>query len=229
MIFSVHLADIGFGSMRREPTADEVPGLRYAALTTPAPLGTTLPQPRLGELGMVAAWDGDGALDAFLANHRLGERLRNGWHVRLQPLRASGTWSALPELEGFREEGDDEEPVAVVTLGRLRLAHAIRFLRASAPAERAAVKAPGVLASTGLARPPRLVGTFSLWRTAATMRKYAYGETDQSHAAAVRAHNRKPFHRESIFARFRPYHSAGEWDGRDPLGDVTLPEQSSLA
>jgi hypothetical protein len=109
--------------------------------------------------------------------------------------------------------------VAVLTIGHLRLGRAAPFLRSSAPAERGAVRNPAVLASTALARPPHLVSTFSLWRSAAAMRDYAHDSTG-THQAAVRADRAKPFHHESAFIRFRPYASQGSWDGRDPLASV---------
>jgi len=222
MILSVHLANGGFGPPKRAPAPEDAPGLLYAETMSPADLGNRLPVPKPGRLGMVAAWEEDAALDAFLADHKLGRRVASGWHVRLRPLRASGSWSRLPALERCQEDGEDDEPVAVITLGRLRLSQGIRFLRTSRPAEKAALGAPGLLASTGMARPP-LVCTFSLWRSVAEMRDYAYGGAGESHVTAIREHQGKPFHKESIFARFQPYLSAGEWDGRDPLADVVLP------
>jgi hypothetical protein len=93
----------------------------------------------------------------------------------------------------------------------------VRFLQASAPAEAHAATDPAVLASTALARLP-VVATFSLWRTAAEMREYAYRGT--AHVAAMAAMRRYDFHSEYVFARFRPYGAQGTWDGREPLAAV---------
>lgn len=84
----------------------------------------------------------------------------------------------------------------------------------------------GLLAATGLARPPRFVATFSLWRTPAEMREYAVGRTPGSHLHAIRAHNRDPFHHESVFVRFRPYAAQGRWDGFNPLADASTADAS---
>jgi hypothetical protein len=224
MILSIHLADVGLGStlrsLARTPKPHEVPGLRYAATALTAPLGGGLRAPDLRRVGLIAAWDGDEALDDFLRAHPLAHRLRSGWHVRLEPLHAFGSWSALPELDDCDAEAADDEPVAVLTLGHLRKSQAVRFLRASRGAEKLAVADPAVLAATGLARPPGLFATFSLWRTVAAMRDYAQGRSGDGHLAASRAHKAKPFHSESVFARFRPYRSEGTWGGGDPLADV---------
>lgn len=93
---------------------------------------------------------------------------------------------------------------------------------ASTPAESEAVSHPALLASTALARPPRLVSTFSLWRSAAEMRDYAT-RAGGGHAAAVRNDGERPFHHESAFIRFRPYSSRGTWEGSDPLRGLLRP------
>jgi hypothetical protein len=228
VIASVHIADLGpraaFGVLRKRPAAAGVPGLRYRYLemAIAAPLGgSLLPAPDLGRVGLIAAWEHEDALERFLAQHPLAERLGGGWHVRLQPTRVSGAWSRLSGLLAAEQPMDDEEPAAVLTLGRLRLTRTLRFLRTSATAEGLAVRNPALLASTGLARPPRLVATFSLWRTTAAMRAYAYGDPDPGHLAAIRAHAARPFHHESAFLRFRPYAAHGSWDGREPLATAS--------
>jgi hypothetical protein len=224
MIVSVHLAEVGWrrapGLLRRRPSPADVPGMTYAepALGTPLRDGP-VPRPGPGRFALIAAWDDEGALDAFLADHPLAERLAGGWHVRLEPVRLYGSWAGMPGLPTRESRVDDEEPVAVLTLGRPRLGRAVPFLRTSAPAEKAAAGNPAVLASTALARPPHFVSTFSLWRTAAAMREYAHSG-DGAHQAAVKADRARPFHHESAFVRFRPYASEGSWDGKDPLASI---------
>jgi hypothetical protein len=214
VILSVHLADVGMRAapalLRRRPDPSRVPGLRYAELAVAAPLqGRLLPRPRPGRVGLIAAWDDDAALDGFLRAHPLAERLAGGWRVRLEPLRASGAWPPLPTLAGRERAVEDDEPVAVLTLGRLRFARALPFLRARAAAEAQLETDPAVTFSTGLARPPGFVATFSLWRTAREMRAYAYGGSGPEHRAAIDAHRANAFHHDSAFARFRPYAADG--------------------
>jgi hypothetical protein len=224
MIASFHIANVGprsLGLLRARPTTAKVQGLRYAEIAIAAPLsGRLLPAPRPGRFVLIAAWEHDEALDRFLAGHPLAARFEGGWHVRLQPTRVAGGWAKLPGLPEQEQPMDDEEPAAVLTLGRLRLTQTLRFLRASAAAEELAVGDPALLASTGFARPPSLVATFSLWRNTAAMRAYARGQADPRHAEAVRAHSAQPFHHESAFIRFRPYAAQGSWDGRDPLASA---------
>jgi hypothetical protein len=222
MVVSVHLADVGARAtpkvLRHKPRPADVPGLRYAETVGAAPLGDSLlPTPQTGRVGLIAAWEDDAAFEAFAARHPLARRLSSGWQVRLRPLHVYGSWPEMPGLSSEEIEVGEEEPVAVLTIGRLRLRRVWPFLKASAAAEGEAVANPAMLASTGLARPPRLVSTFSIWRDVGAMRDYARGHRDGAHPAATRAHRQNSFHHESAFIRFRPYASEGEWDGRDPL------------
>ncbi|MFP5389271.1 MAG: spheroidene monooxygenase [Thermoleophilia bacterium] len=225
MIVSVHIVDAGLSRMptapRHKPRSEATPGLLYAETTVTAPQdgGGRLPL-YPGRFGLIAAWEEDAALDDFLrGDHPLAGQLVSGWHSRLEPLRVSGAWPAIPGLPGRQLAVADDEPVAVLTLGRPRLTRLRPFLGSARPAEAEVVGAPGLLASIGLARPPRLVSTFSLWSSAAAMRDYSYPDGG-AHMAAVRADRERPFHHESAFIRFRPYASAGSWDGRDPLAAV---------
>ena len=110
---------------------------------------------------MIAAWGEDAAIDGFLAADPVGRELAAGWHVRMEPIRVTGSWAAMTGLPARPLPVHDEEPVAVLTLGRLRLGRALSFLRSAGRAEAEVLASPALLASTGLARPPHLVSTFS--------------------------------------------------------------------
>jgi hypothetical protein len=231
MIVSIHIADVGprasARALRKPPKPAQSPGLTYAETVTTVPLSQSLlPSPRLGRVGMIAAWEEDGALEDFHRAHPLAETFASGWEVRLQPLRVSGAWPQMPGLPTASLPVDDEEPVVVLTLGRLRLNRALSFLRSSARAEGEAIDDGALLASTGFGRPPHLVSTFSIWRSFAAMRDYAYAKGG-AHQAAVSSDREHSFHHRSAFVRFRPYASRGEWDGRDPLA-AQLPSGLNL-
>lgn len=231
MIASLHLADVGTRAalrLSRRLELAKVPGMRYAEIAITAPLSANLiSKPNLGRVALIATWEDESALEDFLARHTLAERLAHGWRVRLQPVRIFGRWPPLDGLVTQEQPMDDDEPAAALTIGRLRLSQALRFFRATAKAEALAIGEPSLSASTGLARPPALVGTFSLWKSTAAMRAYVEGKSRPAHSSAVQAHAAKPYHHESAFVRFRPYASEGEWDGRDPLAETPGPALGS--
>ena len=219
MILSVHLAHVGgraaLRALRSPLRPQEVPGLRWAEATAPLAIGHVPPRPLLTSTGLIAAWEDDAALDAFLTDHPRAAALAGGLAVRLAPLSASGSWAALPELADLRGSASPQEAVGVLTLGRLRLSQAARFVRATARAERTLLSEPALLLSVGLARPPFLA-TFSLWRDLAGMQDYAY-RAGGGHAEVSAAHHVEPFHSEAAFVRLRPTRSTGTWRGGSPL------------
>lgn len=214
MIASIHIADVGAAraarALRRTPRAATTPGLAYADVLLAARLGGgILPRPHPGRVALFAVWHDDEALDRFLAEEPLAALLSTGHAVRLAPLRASGDWSGLPALAATERPVRDDEPVAVITYGRLKPRRAAAFLRTSARAEAAVAADPALAYGTGLARPPRLVSTFSLWHTAGAMRDFAY--RGAGHTGTLAAAARRDFHSESTFLRFRPYAATGDW------------------
>lgn len=213
MIVSIDIAEVGprrgLGILARPPRPERVEGLRYAETVFTAPLGASRPEPSFGTVALIAAWDDDAARDRFDSSHPLAEELATGWQARMQPLRVFGSWPGLSGLPERPLPVEDEEPVVVLTLGRVKPWRVRPFLRASAPAERDVLAEPDLLASTGFGRLPDMVATFSLWRTAAGMRDYA-NRRDGSHRAAVAKDRERPFHRHSAFIRFRPYETRGQ-------------------
>jgi hypothetical protein len=226
VIASVHLADLSvrrtLAVLRRAPDPASTPGLRYAKVALAAPLRSSLlPAPDLRRPALVAFWDGDDALSRFLAEDREAAPFAQGWQVRLEPLRAFGSWPGLPSDLPASRAIDYDGPTVVLTLGRLRITQALRFLRASAKAEGAVLAAPGLIWATGLGRPP-LVATCSLWESSHAASTYAYGPIDTAHQNAITTDRARPFHHESAFIRFRPYGSNGRLDRKNRLPENAL-------
>ncbi len=228
-VVSLHIADVGVGAglglLINRLAPGGVRGLRHVDVGAAAALSPSFrPKPTLGRIGLIGFWDDDRALERFVAEDRIAERFRGGWQARLEPLRRYGSWPGLDENISEARHTSYDGPTVVLTLGRLRLTQARRFLRASAKAEEAAIAAPGLVWATGLARPP-FVCTCSVWESARMAAAYAYGSADRGHPDAIDADAAKPFHKQSAFVRFRPYHVEGLLSGPNPLceGAVVLP------
>lgn len=225
MLATVHLADVGPGAALRtvlRPGLSDVAGLRWGQVALLAPLAMSGP-PSVRRVGLLAFWDDEEAVDAFVDTHAVGRRLAGGFHARLRPLRAYGAWPGLPPEVPHTRAVPHEGPVVVLTLGRLRLSQAVRFLRASRPAERAAVEHDGMVWGTAGVRLP-FVATVSVWRDTKAAVAYAYGQRHPEHSQAIGAQQRKDFHKQSAFIRFAPLRVEGALDGRNPLssGEIAV-------
>ncbi|MHB8671730.1 MAG: spheroidene monooxygenase, partial [Acidimicrobiales bacterium] len=208
-------------ALRKVPEPGSIEGLRHASVGIAAPFSKHRKPPMLVRVGLVSLWDDDAALDRFQAQHPLAKRLGDGFVVRLEPLRAYGTWPGLPADVPSGRSVDHDGPAVVLTLARLRLTQAVRFFRTSGKAEAKVAAAPGLIWATALARPPFLA-TCSLWDDTRSLSTYAYGHSDPRHSDAIAAQAKRDFFHESAFIRFRPYGVHGSLDGRNPLREQAL-------
>src|SRR3954451_1250350 len=226
MIATVDVARIGVRStlrtFRRRPAPSDIPGLRWLDVAAAVPLASNRP-PGLRRAVLLAMWDDESSAAAFADTHPLAERFADGgFHAVLRPLRAFGTWPGLPDdVPGTRVTRHDG-PVIVTTLGRLRLSQTLRFLRASRPAERAAVDADGFVWGTAAARPP-FVATVSAWLNDEAAAAYAYADAHAGHPQAIAMQRRKDFHHESAFVRYAVISTSGTLPGGGPLDGTVQP------
>jgi hypothetical protein len=209
---------------RRRAELESMPGLGAAHLFftfDSSALTGGRPTPR--RWALLCGWNEDEALDEALVASPvlegfLDEALES-WYVRLEPVRVvDGSWRGWrPSTEGVRPLADDE-PVIVMTYGRLKRRHIPAFLRANRRALAQAMRHPGMLSWLGLSDAVPVASTFSVWRSIADVQRYAYGPGD--HQPVARHSKAVPWADDYFFARFRPLTSTGTWDGHDPVADA---------
>ena len=224
-LFTFHLAKTKLGTtvsaLCRPPTGQEVPGLTHAECMTRMTLGAPILSParmQLHHLTMFAAWESHDAIDAFLANTRLGRALATGWHVRMAFQRRWGYVNAFAGLVESVGDQDPAAPVVAVTLARMKLSQVPRFIQWGKPVEELVRDHPGTTLAIAAMRLPRTVSTFSVWTSQRAMVDMVRGHSavprPERHAAAMAERQRKDFHFEFTTLRFRPIAEYGHWDGR---------------
>jgi hypothetical protein len=191
------------------------PGLRFAKL-----LGTgdgrtfTVADADPHHWGLLAAWDSAAAADAIEGSPMIGawdrrstERLR----ITMIPIASKGRWAGRTPF-GDPEPRPHHGPVAAITRARLRPAQAMAFWRAVPPVSAALQSSPGLDLALGIGEAPvGLQGTFSLWRTAADLDRFAYRDPD--HREVIRRTHETGWYAEELFARFAVVSADGSFAG----------------
>jgi heme-degrading monooxygenase HmoA len=137
------------------------------------------------------------------------------WRVELRPLSSRGRWSRRAPF-GDPVPQPVSGPVAAVTRARIRPARTAAFWSAVPSVTSELRAADGLLADVGIGEAPiGLQGTFSLWRSADDLSRFAHGTP--AHRAAIRRTPEEGWYAEELFARFAVLDGSGTVDGRDPL------------
>lgn len=220
-LHSFHLAHLPFwraaAALVKPPKAA---GLRHMEVLSGMQLGAAVISPRRMQMRRVAVfaeWEDEASLTEFLAEHPYGQRLAEGWHVRLKFLRRWGSVRELAHLPEVAEPSAPGEAVVAVTLARMRLFELPRFIRWGRPVERQVRDHPATTLAVAAIRLPRTVSTFSVWTSTRAMTGMVFGRDDgdaaRRHAAAMTERERRDFHHEFTTLRFRPMSEHGAWDG----------------
>ena len=118
----------------------------------------------------------------------------------------------MPTKRNVEHDG----PVLVLTLAKTKFSRFIPFFRASQPAEKAVVKAPGNVFSSAVLRPP-FISSVSLWESSDAAMDYAFSGHQAGHPEAIAAGRVKPFHHQQAFIRLAIDEIRGSLSGHNPL------------
>lgn len=197
-----------------------VRGLRFWKLLGTG-VGFSL-QPDFDCYGMLAVWESAEDADVFFAASPLmakfRERAAEIWTVRMTTVQAHGSWSGtnpfLPAASAL-----SHGPLIVLTRATIRWSRLRAFWSSAPAANHSLAGVPGLLLTVGVGEAPVVrQATFSVWRSEADMRAFAY--RTPVHAEVIRRTREECWYAEDLFARFAPIASVGTWGGCDPFSET---------
>ena len=174
---------------------------------------------------MLACWEDESALDRFLADHPTGQEFAEGWHVRMELVRAAGVWPGIEDdvvAEAGNKATDMTGPSVAITIGTAYLRSAVAFTKVNNGLEEQFLDTASGRWGTLMSNlPQRLVATLTIWDSADDA--FDYVKTD-AHGAAVAEHydpakdpTGHTFVTGGGFFGFRPLSTSGSVGGKNPL------------
>ncbi len=169
---------------------------------------------------LLAVWDDKAAAQRFFADNdrfRLfTERSHEHWTLYLSCYQAHGYWSGEQPFVFTASAPEPNQPVAVLTRATINPRRLRSFWRQALRINQQFAQHTDCWLSLGVGEWPVVQqATFSLWKSADSMKQFAYG--NDLHRQAVRNTKQHHWFTEDLFARFVPVGSVGSWRGGDPL------------
>jgi len=233
MLFTAHLFDTNPLTALRRSAPKPGAGLLQARNAVAAPFTHGMvPRPQLGREVILASWEDEHAVDRFLENDPLGQAMAQGWHVRLELVRAVGMFPGLDvDLKGIAGDKEDSMtgPSVAFTLGHAYLKTMPQFLKVNKGLERQFLKTPDAIWGTAMTNlRTRFVSTLTFWESLDAATNYM---KSGAHGAAVRNHydpQKDPTGHNFVtgggFLGFRPLSISGSVGGSNPVSESLLEE-----
>jgi hypothetical protein len=191
-----------FWHMARDPRAlAGVPGLTFhKSLGTGAGKRFTAADADVRQWALLTCWNAhaEDSIPVWSAWERMAVS-----HTRfaMSTIASHGQWSGREPFPADPDSRTWQGPVAAITRARVRTSRWREFQRAVPPVAGILDDCPGLLFRIGIGEAPiGLQGTFSVWESAADLKRFAYG-TDV-HREVIEQTHRRDWYSEDLFARF---------------------------
>lgn len=192
-----------------------VNGLSFYKLMGSGKNGGFNPFPDWSVYALLQVWDDELAANNFFESHPLTEQYRSKateiWTLFLKNIAAHGTWNSKKPFKPT-ENVNRDIPIAVLTRATIKWNWLIAFWRYVPTSQRSLKQNEGLEFSIGVGEVPIVqMATFSLWKDAASLKKFAYQSPE--HRKAIEKTRTNNWYKEELFSRFQVFKSVGNWNG----------------
>ena len=140
---------------------------------------------------------------------RWRKRSTSEFRAVLSPLSSHGLWAKQNPFDFTAPLSNPDAQIAAITRARIKWRKNFRFWGAVPPVVTDLHNSPGLITAIGIGEAPiGLQGTFSLWKSAAALRDFAY--KGQAHQVAIKQTESIGWYSEELFARFEVLELRGE-------------------
>jgi hypothetical protein len=211
---------------------NRIPGLLFYKLMGSGHGNGFSIRPDLSTFALLCSWSDEEAaqqgLHASSILNRFKKQADEHWTIYMHTLASHGKWDGMAPF-GLSGPGQSEDGIiAVLTRASLHYKHLIDFWKHVPAVSQAIAGNPHLLFTKGIGEFPLIhQATFSLWTSQQDMMAFAY--QNPFHTEVIRKTREMGWYKEELFARFKPFHSEGSWQGQDLLSTYLSPQINEKA
>ena len=143
--------------------------------------------------------------------------------IYMKTIQAHGFWTGLEPFGKGTGIMLEDSYIAVITRATIKLKRLYDFWHYVPTSQKPLKNAAGLIYTKGIGEiPVKQMATFSLWKDAGSLRKFAY--QSHEHQKAIQMTRCLEWYSEELFARFHPYAITGSWEGGSLLPGVEIIE-----
>lgn len=176
--------------------------------------------PDLSVSCLLQVWETEADADAFFKDSELMKqypaRTEEIWTIYMKNTSSRGEWSKQTPFEVHSNIDKNNTFLCAITRATIKARYLYHFW-SHVPAARKPIHkdTKGMVFSKGIGEVPIFqMATFSIWESPQDLRAYSHGE---GHYEAIQIVQKTGCFKESLFARFQPYKTVGNWSGVVPF------------
>jgi hypothetical protein len=159
---------------------------------------------------------------------QFNKRSDEHWTIYMHTLVSHGRWSGMAPFGLGSLPQDSGGLIAVLTRASLHYKHLLKFWKHVPSVSQAIQDNQGLIFTKGIGELPLVhQATFSLWTSQQEMMAFAY--QNPYHTQVIRKTRELGWYKEELFARFKPFHAEGSWQGKDLLAAYLSPQLDDKA
>lgn len=176
------------------------------------------PWPDWSVYSLIQTWENEKSANLFFSKSDLIKKYRHYtqeiWTLYMRNIKAHGAWSGKNPFEKSDQLDEKNGLVSVVTRATIKPTMLRKFWRYVPTSQKPLIDHDGLLFTKGIGEAPIVqMATFSLWKNAESLKKFAYSSPE--HQKAIQKTRKLNWYKEELFARFQPYKSVGQWKDLD--------------
>ncbi len=173
--------------------------------------GTFDIHPDFGQWAFLGVWESEASFYEFYNNSYIKRYIdkfsSTSYSIFLSPIQSHGKWDGREPFGNFKNEMEGE--IAVLTRATIKFSKLKSFWRNVPLVSKDLYKNEGLMYSIGIGEVPFIKqATFSVWKNAESMKKYAYQKKD--HKDVISKTKSQGWYSEELFSRFKIIDTIGD-------------------